>query len=167
MITKPFTIKHLMPPADILCLWAKPSWRSILREEEFGVVTTLKRLDHKNPSVGIDGMNDYQANFNKRWQNQSFLSVNVFTFVTADPNSIHGLLQQRQIMMKCWVSDRLRPCKHISLEFPSPIFIVGLSTRVGKQPTCFSGCEFFFAIRLYNCNGSHLDMSDLHSWFSG
>ncbi len=69
------------------------------------------------------------------------------------------------------VDDRLRHCKHISLEFPSYIFIVGLSTRVGEQPncdsTCFSGCEFFFAIRLYNCNHSHLDMSDLHSWFIG
>ncbi len=72
-----------------------------MREEEFGAIMTLKRLDHTNPSVGIDGMNDYQATFNKRWQNQSFLSVNVFTFVGADPNSIHGLLQQRQIMMKC------------------------------------------------------------------
>jgi hypothetical protein len=48
--------------------------------------------------------------------------------------------------------------------FPSPIFIAGLSTRVGKQPncdsTCFPGCDFFFAIRLYNRNNvSHLDMS--------
>ena len=52
-----------------------------MREEEFGVIKTLKRLDHTNPSVDIDGMNDYQATYNKRWQNQSFLSVNVFTFV--------------------------------------------------------------------------------------
>jgi hypothetical protein len=69
------------------------------------------------------------------------------------------------------VDDILRPCKHISLELPSPIFIVGLSTRVGEQTncdsTCFSGFEFFFAIRLYNSNDSHLDMSDLHSWLSG
>jgi hypothetical protein len=29
---------------------------------------TLKRLDHTNPSVGIDRMNDYQATYNKnRW----------------------------------------------------------------------------------------------------
>ncbi len=45
------------------------------------------------------------------------------------------------------VDNKLRSCKHISLEFPSHIFIVGLSTRVGEQPncdsTCFSGCEFF------------------------
>ena len=54
---------------------------SILREEEFGAIKTLKRLDHTNPSVGIDGMNDYQATYNKRWPNQLFLSVNVFTFV--------------------------------------------------------------------------------------
>ncbi len=81
----PFTIKHLMPPADILCLWAKPRWRSILREEEFGAIKTLKRLDHTNPSVGIDGMNDYQATYNKRWRNQSFLSVHVFTFVVSRP----------------------------------------------------------------------------------
>jgi hypothetical protein len=78
MITKPFTIKHLMPPADILCLWAKPRWRSILREEEFGAIKTLKRLDHKNPSVGIDDIYDYQVTYNKRWQIQSFLSVHVF-----------------------------------------------------------------------------------------
>ncbi len=48
------------------------------------------------------------------------------------------------------MDDRLRPCKHISLELPSPIFIVGLSTRVGGQPncdsTCFSGCEFFLQL---------------------
>ena len=48
---------------------------------------------------------------------------------------------------------------------------MGLSTRVGGQPNCdstyFSGCEFFFAIRLYNCNDSPLDMSDMHSWLSG
>ena len=51
-----------------------------MREEEFGAIKTLKRLDHMNLSVGIDEMNDYQATYNKRWQNQSFLSVNVFTF---------------------------------------------------------------------------------------
>ncbi len=49
-----------------------------------------------------------------------------------------------------WVDDRLRPCKHISSEFPSLIFIVRLSTRVGEQPncnsTCFSGCEFFLQL---------------------
>ncbi len=52
------------------------------------------------------------------------------------------------------VDDRLRPCKHILLEFPSPIFIVGLSTRVGEQPncdsTCFSGCEFFLQGEIIN-----------------
>ncbi len=52
-----------------------------MREEEFGAIKTLKRLDHTNPSVDIDGMDDYQTTYNKRWQNQSFLSVNVFTFV--------------------------------------------------------------------------------------
>ncbi len=35
-----------------------------LREEEFGVIKTLKRLDHTNPSVDIDGMNDYKATYN-------------------------------------------------------------------------------------------------------
>ncbi len=90
-----------------------------MREEEFGVIKLLKRLDHTEPSVG----------------------------------------------------DRLRPCKYISLELPSPIFVVGLSTRVGKQSncdsTCFSGREFFFAIILYNRNDSHSHMSDLWSWLSG
>jgi len=56
-----------------------------LREEEYGAIKILKRLERTNPSVGIDGMNDYQATYNKRWQNQSFLSVNVFTFVGSRP----------------------------------------------------------------------------------
>jgi hypothetical protein len=49
------------------------------------VIKTLKRLDHTNPSDGIDGTNDYQATYNKRWQNQLFLSVNVLTFVWSRP----------------------------------------------------------------------------------
>ena len=56
-----------------------------MREEEFGVIKTLKRLDHMNPSVGINGMNDYQATCNKLWPNQSFLSVNVFIFLRSRP----------------------------------------------------------------------------------
>ncbi len=56
-----------------------------MREEEFGLIKTLKRLDHTNPSVDIDGMNDYEATYNKRWQNQSSLSVNIFTFVGSRP----------------------------------------------------------------------------------
>jgi hypothetical protein len=71
-----------------------------LREEEFRWIKTLKRLDHTNPSVIIDEMDNYQATYNKRWQNQSFLSVCYFTFVGTDPHSFHGLLQQQQIMMK-------------------------------------------------------------------
>ncbi len=147
-----------------------------MREEELGAIKTLKRLDHTNPSVGINGMNDYQATYNKRWQNQSFLSVYVFTFVPVGSRPQQhswpaAATPNHDEMLSFWVDDRLRPCKHISLEFPSPFFIVGLSTRVGKQSncdsTCFSGCEFFFAIRLYNCNDSHLDMSDLHSWLNG
>ena len=59
--------------------------RSILSEEASGAIKTLKRLERTNPSVGIDGMNDYQATYNKRWRNQSFLSVNVFTFVESRP----------------------------------------------------------------------------------
>jgi hypothetical protein len=57
----------------------------ILREEVFGARKTLKRLDHMNPSVGIDSMDDYQAIYNKRWQNQSSLIVHVFTFVESRP----------------------------------------------------------------------------------
>ncbi len=56
-----------------------------MRVEEFEAIKTLKRLDHTNPSVGIDGMNDYQATYNKRWQNQSFLSVHVLIFVESRP----------------------------------------------------------------------------------
>ncbi len=64
---------------------------------------TLKRLDH-TLSVGIDEMDDYQAIYNKLLLNLSLLSVHVFTFVGSRPHSIHGLLQQRQIMMDCRVS---------------------------------------------------------------
>ncbi len=56
-----------------------------MREGEFGAITSLKRLDHTNPSVVIDEMNGYQATYNKRWPNQSFLRVNVFTFVGSRP----------------------------------------------------------------------------------
>jgi hypothetical protein len=61
-----------------------PRKRSILREAASGATKTLKRLKRTNPSVGIDGMDDYQATYNKRWQNQSF-RVNVFTFVGSRP----------------------------------------------------------------------------------
>jgi hypothetical protein len=54
-------------------------------EEEFRAIKTLKRPDHTNPSVGIDEMYDYQVTYNKRWQNQSFLSVHVFTFLASRP----------------------------------------------------------------------------------
>ena len=51
------------------------------------------------------------------------------------------------------VDDRLRPCKHISLESPSHISSAGVSTRVGEQRqhilTCFLCCNFFFAIQLH------------------
>ncbi len=57
----------------------------IFREEEFGAIKALKRLDHMNPSVDIDEIYDYQATYNKRWQNQSILSVSVFTFVVSRP----------------------------------------------------------------------------------
>ena len=62
-----------------------PRKRSILREEASGAIKTLKRLDNTNSSVAIDEMNGYQATYNKRWQDQSFLSVNVFTFVESRP----------------------------------------------------------------------------------
>ena len=58
---------------------------SILREEASGAIKTVTRLERTNPSVGINGMNDYQATYNKRWQNQSFLSVIVFSFVGSRP----------------------------------------------------------------------------------
>ncbi len=56
-----------------------------MREEEFGAIMTLKRLDRTNPSVGIDEMNHYQATYNEKWQNKSLLSIDVFTFVGSRP----------------------------------------------------------------------------------
>ncbi len=48
------------------------------KEEEYRGIKTLKRLDHTNSSVVIDEMNNYQATYNKRWQDQ-------FTFVGSRP----------------------------------------------------------------------------------
>ena len=62
-----------------------PRKRSILSEEASGAIKTLKRLEHTNPSVRMDRMDDYLAVYHKTWQNQSFLSVNVFTFVGSRP----------------------------------------------------------------------------------
>jgi hypothetical protein len=55
-------------------------WRSILREEEFRGITALKRLDHTNPSVAIDEMDDYQATYNKRWQQSIIPECSFFHF---------------------------------------------------------------------------------------
>ncbi len=52
---------------------------------EGGRIWSDKDTEKANPSVGIDGMNDYQATYNKRWQNQSFLIVHIFTFVGSRP----------------------------------------------------------------------------------
>ncbi len=38
-----------------------PRKRSILSDEASGAIKTLKRLEHTNPSVRIDRMDDYQA----------------------------------------------------------------------------------------------------------
>ena len=50
-------------------------WRSILSDEGFGAIKTLKRLDHTNPSVDIDGMNDCQAFW--FWPRKSTIHPNV------------------------------------------------------------------------------------------
>ncbi len=46
-----------------------------------------------------------------------------------------------------WVDDWLRPYKHMSWGSPSHILIVGLSTRVDKQPYCNSTC--FLAVNSF------------------
>ena len=38
-----------------------PRQRSILGEKAFGLIKTLTRLEHTNPSVSIDRMDDYPA----------------------------------------------------------------------------------------------------------
>ncbi len=156
-----------MPPANILCLWAKPRWRSILREEEFGAIKTLKGLITrilqlpsmkwmvtKPPTTKGGKINHSWAfMFSLLWEQTPTAFMACCSHAKSWWNA------------EFWVGDRSRPCKHISLELPSPTFIVGLSTRAGERSncdsTCFSGCEFFFAIGLYNRNDSHLDMSDL------
>ncbi len=51
----------------------------------FGARKTLKWLVHTNPSVGIVRIGNYRDTYNKRWPNQPFLSVHVFTFVGSRP----------------------------------------------------------------------------------
>jgi hypothetical protein len=42
-----------------------PRQRSTLGEEAFGAIKTLTRIEHKNPSVVIDRMDDYQAMYHE------------------------------------------------------------------------------------------------------
>jgi len=42
-----------------------PRMRLILREEASGAIKTLKRLEHTNPSVRMDRMDDYLAVYHK------------------------------------------------------------------------------------------------------
>ena len=53
-----------------------PRKRSILREEVFGAIKMLKRLEHTNPSVRINRMDDYLAIYHKTSDGQliSFVS---------------------------------------------------------------------------------------------
>jgi hypothetical protein len=55
-----------------------PGQRSIFREEAFGVIKTLTRLVHTDPSIDIDRMNDYQAMYHKKSDVQciSFVHTN-------------------------------------------------------------------------------------------
>jgi hypothetical protein len=39
--------------------------RSTLGEEAFGEIKMLTRLEHTNPSIGTDKMNDYQAMYHE------------------------------------------------------------------------------------------------------
>ncbi len=43
---------------------------SILREEAFGAIMMLKRLERTNPSVRIDRMDDYLAMYHKTYDAQ-------------------------------------------------------------------------------------------------
>jgi hypothetical protein len=53
-----------------------PKKRSILREEAFGAIMMLKRLESTNPSVIIDRMDDYLTIYHKTSDGQliSFVS---------------------------------------------------------------------------------------------
>jgi hypothetical protein len=42
-----------------------PRKRSILREEASGAIKTIKRLEHTNPSVRMDRMDDFLAIYHK------------------------------------------------------------------------------------------------------
>ena len=47
-----------------------PRKRSILREDAFGAIMMLKRLERTNPSVRIDKMDDYLAIYHKTFEAQ-------------------------------------------------------------------------------------------------
>ncbi len=49
---------------------------SILMEEASGAIKMLKRLERTNPSVGIDGMNDYQQVLSALWDSAPELAGN-------------------------------------------------------------------------------------------
>jgi len=53
-------IMHFVRPHTMM-----PRKWSILREEASGVIKTLKGLEHTNPSVRIDRMDDYLAIYHK------------------------------------------------------------------------------------------------------
>ncbi len=59
MIHKPWTMKcpecrHIFRPHAMM-----PKKRLVLREEAFGTIKTLKRLEPTNPSVRFDRMDDF------------------------------------------------------------------------------------------------------------
>jgi hypothetical protein len=86
-------------------------------------------------------MDNYQATYNNRWPNQPLLSVHVFTFVGSRPPQhswpAAATPNHDEMLDFGWMIDYIL-AKQISLELPSHIFIVGLSTRFGEQPDCDS-----------------------------
>ncbi len=59
---------------------------------------------------------------------------------------------ESRLNAETWLDDRLESCKHISLLSQSPIFIYGISTRVGKQavPTVLAWVVGFQCVSMPN-----------------
>ncbi len=61
---------HIFCPHSMM-----PRKRSILSEEAFGTIKTLKRLAHTNPSMRINRMDDYLAIYHKTYDAQLIFFV--------------------------------------------------------------------------------------------
>lgn len=70
----------------------------------------------------------------RKGANERWTSFNFWHAQAASTAFVTGCsVAESRLNAETWLDDRLESCKHISLLSQSPIFIYGISTRVGKQ----------------------------------